>query len=320
MFSVFEKIKNFFKSKHMKRIAESSDTSKLFWLIKKEKDIGKIQCMLSNYVTVLSSDEILEIISKMPVKNRLDMLSSYKRYITPYDLSEFIVKKLDTDWKIKALNEFKDILDIFDIYKIFENISPDKRIEALDVIVDRLDSSNLADMIKKYVPYSQRKEAILKYDNQLDVFSKVGIIKKMPSNDIAEVLEKYKDILSSSNILEILDKVPSSKTEKVINVVKDKLTSSSLADIITYKALEKDRLNLLLECSDYIEPAMIADIIKNALDNENRKIAILHLKDKLDEKLIGEIVQYYLKDDKELIEQLKNNMYEEDYNYLKKIG
>lgn len=320
MFSVFEKIKNFFKSKHMKRIAESSDTSKLFWLIKKEKDIGKIQCMLSNYVTVLSSDEIIEIISKMPVKNRLDMLSSYKRYITPYDLSEFIVKKLDTDWKIKALNEFKDILDIFDIYKIFENISPDKRIEALDVIVDRLDSSNLADMIKKYVPYSQRKEAILKYDNQLDVFSKVGIIKKMPSNDIAEVLEKYKDILSSSNILEILDKVPSSKTEKVINVVKDKLTSSSLADIITYKALEKDRLNLLLECSDYIEPAMIADIIKNALDNENRKIAILHLKDKLDEKLIGEIVQYYLKDDKELIEQLKNNMYEEDYNYLKKIG
>lgn len=320
MFSVFEKIKNFFKSKHMKRIAESSDTSKLFWLIKKEKDIGKIQCMLSNYVTVLSSDEILEIISKMPVKNRLNMLSSYKRYITPYDLSEFIVKKLDTDWKIKALNEFKDILDIFDIYKIFENISPDKRIEALDVIVDRLDSSNLADMIKKYVPYSQRKEAILKYDNQLDVFSKVGIIKKMPSNDIAEVLEKYKDILSSSNILEILDKVPSSKIEKVINVVKDKLTSSSLADIITYKALEKDRLNLLLECSDYIEPAMIADIIKNALDNENRKIAILHLKDKLDEKLIGEIVQYYLKDDKELIEQLKNNMYEEDYNYLKKIG
>lgn len=320
MFSVFEKIKNFFKSKHMKRIAESSDTSKLFWLIKKEKDIGKIQCMLSNYVTVLSSDEILEIISKMPVKNRLDLLSSYKRYITPYDLSEFIVKKLDTDWKIKALNEFKDILDIFDIYKIFENISPDKRIEALDVIVDRLDSSNLADMIKKYVPYSQRKEAILKYDNQLDVFSKVGIIKKMPSNDIAEVLEKYKDILSSSNILEILDKVPSSKIEKVINVVKDKLTSSSLADIITYKALEKDRLNLLLECSDYIEPAMIADIIKNALDNENRKIAILHLKDKLDEKLIGEIVQYYLKDDKELIEQLKNNMYEEDYNYLKKIG
>ena len=320
MFSVFEKIKNFFKSKHMKRIAESSDTSKLFWLIKKEKDIGKIQCMLSNYVTVLSSDEILEIISKMPVKNRLDMLSSYKRYITPYDLSEFIVKKLDTDWKIKALNEFKDILDIFDIYKIFENISPDKRIEALDVIVDRLDSSNLADMIKKYVPYSQRKEAILKYDNQLDVFSKVGIIKKMPSNDIAEVLEKYKDILSSSNILEILDKVPSSKIEKVINLVKDKLTSSSLADIITYKALEKDRLNLLLECSDYIEPAMIADIIKNALDNENRKIAILHLKDKLDEKLIGEIVQYYLKDDKELIEQLKNNMYEEDYNYLKKIG
>ena len=320
MFSVFEKIKNFFKSKHMKRIAESSDTSKLFWLIKKEKDIGKIQCMLSNYVTVLSSDEILEIISKMPVKNRLDMLSSYKRYITPYDLSEFIVKKLDTDWKIKALNEFKDILDIFDIYKIFENISPDKRIEALDVIVDRLDSSNLADMIKKYVPYSQRKEAILKYDNQLDVFSKVGIIKKMPSNDIAEVLEKYKDILSSSNILEILDKVPSSKIEKVINVVKDKLTSSSLADIITYKALEKDRLNLLLECSDYIEPAMIADIIKNALDNENRRIAILHLKDKLDEKLIGEIVQYYLKDDKELIEQLKNNMYEEDYNYLKKIG
>lgn len=320
MFSVFEKIKNFFKSKHMKRIAESSDTSKLFWLIKKEKDIGKIQCMLSNYVTVLSSDEIIEIISKMPVKNRLDMLLSYKRYITPYDLSEFIVKKLDTDWKIKALNEFKDILDIFDIYKIFENISPDKRIEALDVIVDRLDSSNLADMIKKYVPYSQRKEAILKYDNQLDVFSKVGIIKKMPSNDIAEVLEKYKDILSSSNILEILDKVPSSKIEKVINVVKDKLTSSSLADIITYKALEKDRLNLLLECSDYIEPAMIADIIKNALDNENRKIAILHLKDKLDEKLIGEIVQYYLKDDKELIEQLKNNMYEEDYNYLKKIG
>lgn len=320
MFSVFEKIKNFFKSKHMKRIAESSDTSRLFWLIKKEKDIGKIQCMLSNYVTVLSSDEILEIISKMPVKNRLDMLSSYKRYITPYDLSEFIVKKLDTDWKIKALNEFKDILDIFDIYKIFENISPDKRIEALDVIVDRLDSSNLADMIKKYVPYSQRKEAILKYDNQLDVFSKVGIIKKMPSNDIAEVLEKYKDILSSSNILEILDKVPFSKIEKVINVVKDKLTSSSLADIITYKALEKDRLNLLLECSDYIEPAMIADIIKNALDNENRKIAILHLKDKLDEKLIGEIVQYYLKDDKELIEQLKNNMYEEDYNYLKKIG
>lgn len=320
MFSVFEKIKNFFKSKHMKRIAESSDTSRLFWLIKKEKDIGKIQCMLSNYVTVLSSDEILEIISKMPVKNRLDMLSSYKRYITPYDLSEFIVKKLDTYWKIKALNEFKDILDIFDIYKIFENISPDKRIEALDVIVDRLDSSNLADMIKKYVPYSQRKEAILKYDNQLDVFSKVGIIKKMPSNDIAEVLEKYKDILSSSNILEILDKVPSGKIEKVINVVKDKLTSSSLADIITYKALEKDRLNLLLECSDYIEPAMIADIIKNALDNENRKIAILHLKDKLDEKLIGEIVQYYLKDDKELIEQLKNNMYEEDYNYLKKIG
>ena len=320
MFSLFEKIKNFFKSKHMNRIAESSDTSKLFWLIKKEKDIGKIQSMLSNYATVLSSDEITEIISYMPLKDRLYLLSLYKRYITPYDLSEFIIRKLDTDWKIEALKEFKDILDLFDIYKIFENISPDKRIEALDTIVDRLDSSNLADMIKKYVPYSERKEALLRYSDLLDMLSKVAIIKKMPSNDIAEILEKYKDVLSSNNILEIIDKVPASKIEKVINIVKDKISPSNLSEIIIYKALEKDRLNLLLECSEYMDSATISDVIKNALNNENKKIALSCLKDKLDEKNIGEIIQYYLKDDEELIDLLKDNMYEEDYKYLKRIG
>lgn len=320
MFLFIEKIKNFFKSKHMNRIAESSDTSRLFWLIKKEKDIGNIQSMLSNYVTVLSSDEIIEIISRMPVRDRLYMATTYKKYITPYDLSEFIIKRLDTDWKIKALKEFKDVLDIFDIYKILENISPDKRIEAIDTIIDRLDSSNLSEMITKYVPFSERKEALLKYNDILDLFSKISIIKKMPSNDIVEVLEKYKDSLSSSNILEIIDKVPSSKVEKVLNVVKDRLAGSMLAEIITYKALEKDRLNLLLECSEYMDSAEIADAIKNALDGENRKFAITNLKDKLDEKHIGEIIQYYLKDDKELIEQLKDNMYEEDYNYLRKLG
>lgn len=69
-----------------------------------------------------------------------------------------------------------------------------------------------------------------------------------------------------------------------------------------------------------MDSATISDVIKNALNNENKKIALSCLKDKLDEKNIGEIIQYYLKDDEELIDLLKDNMYEEDYKYLKRIG
>ena len=315
-----EKIKNFFKKLHLKRIAESTDTNKIVWLIKKEKDIDKIQSMLSNYATVLTSSEIIGIIEKLPVVNRLDLLISYKKFITPYDLCEFIVKRLDTDRKIKALKEFREQLDLFDIFKVFENISPDRRQDALEVIIDRLDSCNLSEIIIRYIPFAERKEVLFKYEDSLDIISKVEIIKKMPSNDIVEAIEKYENILSKNNIMEILDAIPASKISKALKISKDKLLSSQIADIIIYKALEKDRLELLIDCADEMNPASITDVIKDSLSNEDKKSALLKLQDKLDEKHIAEVIQYYLKDDREIIELLQDKMYEEDVQYFKKIG
>ena len=320
MFWLVEKVKNFFSKLHMKRLSESSDTSKIAWLIKKEKDIDKIQSMLSSYATILSSLDLLEIISRLPVNKRLDELVKYKKYITPYDLSEFIVKKLDTNWKINALKEFKGQFDLFDIYKIFENISPDRRRDALDIISDRLDASSLSEIIRKYIPYAGRKDVLYKYEENIDVLSKVAIIKKMPSSDVVDAIERYKEELSKNNIMEILESIPSSKIPKVLNIAKDKLSSSQLSEIIIYKALEKDRLNLLLSCSDKMEPATISDVIKDSLNNDEKKTALLELKDNLDEKHIAEIIQYYLKDDNELIDLLENKMFDEDVQYFKKIG
>ncbi len=314
---IFEKIKAFFNRIYVKKLAVSLDTQRIVNLIKKEKDIKKVEEMLSNYSSVLTSLEFCDIISKYPMKSREELLLKFKKFITPYDLCDFLIKKLDTSHKLSSLGEFKYNLDLYDLYEVLENISPDKREEALDIIADRLDSYELSEVIQNYIPAYCRKDMLYKYESILDSISKVSVIKSMPSKDIIDALEKYKDEILPSHLSEILDNVNETNLLDALDKVSNNLTEVQIADFISYKLPEKQRLDALVKFSDLLTKGNICDIIKYSIDDvSDKKKALILLKDKIDEKHIAEIIQYYMIDDKELIEKLKDKLYEEDKIYF----
>ena len=306
---IIDIIKNFLNKIKIKRLPEAIDSDNVILLIKKEKNPENIKNILGNYISILTSSEIIDIVSKLPINDRMQTLLKYKEYIAPYDLSEFIIKKLDTERKIIALKEFQMQLDLYDIYNIFDNISPDRREEALDTIIDRFDGYAISEIIQKYIPFRQRKNILYKYEDIIDSISKVSIILKMPVEDKIEVAEKYANEISKINMAETI-------SDSTIKFAKN-MSMAQISDIIMYNIPENRRKETLINISDYLSSGVISDIIKYSLKNEDRKDAIIALREKLNEKHIAEIIQNFLKDDIELINMLKEKMDIEDVIYFK---
>ncbi len=314
---IIDIIKSFLNKIKLKRLPEATNSDNVILLIKKEKNPEKIKDILGNYMLYLTSYEIIDIISKLPINDRIETLLKYRKYITPYDLSDFIVKKLDTNRKMIALKEFQMQLDLYDIYNIFDNISPDRREEALDSIIDRFDSYAVSDIIKKYIPFKQRKNLLYKYEDIIDSISKASIILQMPVKDKLEATEKYINEISKINLLEIVTSFPEKNISEATIKFAQKLSMTQISDIIIYNIPEDNRKDTLIKVSEYLNSSIISDIIKYCLKNEERREVLIELKEKLDEKNIAEIVQYFLKDDIELINILKDKMYTEDVMYFK---
>lgn len=287
----FLKLKNILFKNKMKRISSESNSEKIIKIALKEKNPDRIMELLSNTGFSLTSEEISRIIEKLPINRRVEAMRIAKRYLTPYDLFEMINHKLDTSNKLLALNEFQNQLDLYDIYKIFDNLSPDKRTEALNMCIDRFDSFSLGELVKLYIPLSERAEILDKYNQLIDSYSKADILKKLIPDETIKGLEKYAGELSSNNIFEIITALPNNNVFFALEVSYQYLIPNQIKDIIMYYIPEYKRLEILEICSDRLDISNITDIINNSIPEKDREEAIIKLIDKLDLNHIEEIVQ-----------------------------
>ena len=315
---LFEKIRDFFRKFKIKKLPAGEEINPGLLALREEKNPDTIEAMLPEYVHSLSSSEVLELIAKMPVKRRLFMLDTYKKYITPYELASFVSSKLDQDEKVKALQEFQYNFDLYDVYNVLDNISPDRRVEAVDRIIDRLDTYSLAEVIKNYVPLVDRKDMMFKYADRLDQFSKAAIIEKMLPEDILDVIEKYKDEFTQTILFEVVKALPENRIAVGLGMCQDKLDDSQVAEIIMYMVPEKQRLKSLFEVANRLKSATMADIIRCSLSDRDKKLAVLRLKYYMEDEHVAEIVQNHMSTDSEMIEKLKDKMLLEDLVYFRK--
>lgn len=315
---LFEKIKDFFRRFTRKQLPAGSEVNPSVLAIKAEKNIDTIEAMMPECVQMLTSSEIVELIAKFPIKRRFFMLDTYRKYITPYELSSFIARKLDQESRLNALQAFQYSLDLPDILNILDNVSPDRRVEALDRIIDRLDAYSLSEVIKNYIPLVDRKDIMIKYEDILDQFSKASIVEKLQPDDILDVIEKYKNDFTKTILFDVVRSLPENKIAVGLGMCQDRLTDSQVAEIIMYSIPEKQRLKSLFEVADRLKSATIADIIRCSLSERDKKLAVLRLKYNMEDEHIAEIVQNHMSTDTEMIEKLKDKMLLEDLVYFRK--
>lgn len=312
----FVKLKNILFKNKTKRLPSESDTEKVIKLALKEKNPDRILEILNNTGYSLTSSEITSLIENLPISKRVSGMKVAKRYITPYDLFELINKKLDTNNKIIALEEFQNQLDLYDIYTIFDNLPPDKRTESLEKCIDRFDSVSLGEMIKLYIPLVERADNLYKYEELIDSYSKVDIIKKILPKETLTALEKYKNEISHNNIADIITNLPSNNTFEALSICYDKLTMNEIRDIIMYNIPEFQKLKALKCCAKKLNISIITDIIKYSISENEKEYAILDLADLLDISHIEEIVQD-LKVSSVFLEVLSTKFVKDDIKSLK---
>ncbi|MBR3152558.1 MAG: hypothetical protein IKF52_03010 [Clostridia bacterium] len=287
----FARIKNIFFKKKMKRLVAGPDPDKTAQIALKERNPDKILEILNNSSYILTSEEITTLISRLPIKRRVEGMKIAKNYLMPYNLFELINYKLDNLSKVEALSEFQDDIDLYEIYEIFNNMAPDRRVAALEKCIDRFDPSSLGELIEVYIPISERGDMLYKYDSLIDPFSKAAIIMKMIPDESIEALKKYCTEINSSNICYIISSLPSTHVEGALRVSYNQLNSNQIRNIIMYNVPEKQRLNLLEICSDKLDIAARTDIIRYGIPEKEIENAVTTLADYLDKEHVSGIVE-----------------------------
>jgi hypothetical protein len=285
-------------------------------LIKKEKDPIKVLEILKNNYKELQSYEIVQIISNLPLKNRVEGIEIAQKYITPYDLYDISLKKLDYRGKIEILEKFQTRLDLEDIFQLFNNLPPDQRTNALDKCIDRFESCSLAEVIQKYVPLYERLDCLNKYEDKLDSFSKATIIKNLDSQRKIEALRKYSKELNRTDLYDIICETETSKITEVLDVVYSILTPQQISDIIQYYIPDNKKLDTLYKCCYKLDSSTISDLIKFVIPKEQKEEALISLQNRMKSNNIGEIVQFFVKS-KKVLDKVKNNLDPEDIEYFK---
>lgn len=315
---LFNIIKNFFlKSKVKKLPAQSYETEKIVLLALKEKDSEKVLEILRKYCFDMTSDSIVHIIIHLPMKKRIEGIEIAQKFITPYDLAELSLKKLDYNGKITVLEKFQNRLDLDDIYKLFNNIPPDKRVYALKKCVDRFDSFALSKIIKKYIPLYDRLDCLNTYHLKLDGSSKANIIKVLDADRKSSALKLYEKEINKVDLFDIVCESEPDKIPDVLNMVYSSLTCKQISDIIQFYVPEKRKLETLYKCCYKLDSSTISDLIKFTIPEEQKEEALISLQNRMKSNNIGEILQFCVKSANAL-QKVKHNLDSEDVEYFQK--
>lgn len=313
---LFEKIKSIFFKNKVKALPEASiETEKVVLLAVKEREPEKVLDILRTYCFEMNSNSIVHIIAHLPMKRRVEGIEIAQKYITPYDLSDLALRKLDYNGKICVLEKFQNRLDLEDMYQLFNNIPPDQRVRALKKCVDRFDSFALSEIIKKYMPLYDRLDCLNLYHTRLDGSSKANIIKELDADRKFTALSKYQKELNKTDLYDIVCSTETDRIPDVLNVVYNSLTSKQISDIIQYYVPEKRKLETLYKCCYRLDSSTISDLIKYTVPEEQKEEALISLQNRIKSNNIGEILQFCVKSANAL-KKVQHNLDSEDVEYF----
>ncbi len=316
--NLFERIKRiFFKEKIKVLPSEAMDIQKIVLYAIREKNPENVLEILRNNSFSMKSSDIIQIIGHLPMKYRIEGIEISNRYITPYDLSELALKKLDYTGKIDILEKFQFRLDFDDINKLFNAIPPDQRSNALKKCIDRFDSFAIADVIKNYIPLYERLDALNMYRSKLDKFSKATIIESLDSDKKILALELYAKELSQKDLADIVCRTENNRMADVLNVVYQYLSCNQIAEIIQYYIPEKRKLEMLYKSCYKLDSAVISDLIKFSIPEESREEALIALQNRMKKTNVGEVLQFCTKS-MNVFKKVQHNLDLEDVEYFKK--
>lgn len=317
MMNLFERIKRiFFKEKTKALPSEATDIQKIVLLATRERDSKKVLEILTNHASFMKSSDIIQIISHLPMKDRIEAIRISNKYITPYDLAELSVKKLNYEGKIQILQEFDNRLDLEDIYQLFNSITPDQRFNALQKCIDRFDSFGIAEIIDRYIPLYERLDALNMYRYNLDGSAKAAIIQNMDDDRKITALKTYAKEINKTDLEDIVCNTKEDKIPDVLNVVYNYLSAQQIADIIRYNVSEKRKLEMLYKCCYKLDSAIISDLIKFTVPKESREEALVALQNRMDKTNVGEVFQFCTKS-LSVFKKIQHNLDPEDVEYFK---
>ena len=263
----------------------------------------------------MQSHEIADVIKKLPKEYKIQAIEVAQKHLTPFDLAEIAIKDLNQQDKIEVINKFQNRLDIEDIYQLFNNITPDQRLNTLKKCVDRFDSSTLAELIKKYIPLYERLDTLNLYHNKLDNSSKAIIIDSLDSERKIMALKQYGKELNKTDLNEIVCNTEKEKVFSILSVIYNDISSNQIEDIITFYIPEQEKLAALYMCCNRLNSSTISDIIKFSIPEEQKEEALVSLQNRIKRNNVGEIIQFCIKS-KDVLNKVKDNLYPEDYEYF----
>lgn len=311
----FEKLKRIFLKNKTKYLTSGTDTEKIIVLAKKEKNPEKVLDILQNNIKDLSSSEISQIIINLPISRRTEAIEIAQKYITPYDLYDISIKKLDYNGKLEVLKKFQHRLDLEDIFGLFNNLPPDQRKNALDTCIDRFDSFGISEIITKYIPLYEKLDCLNTYHEKLDSFSKASIISSLNTERKILALRQYEKELNKTDLNDILCETENDKISEVFDIVYGSLTPNQIEDIIQYHIPEEQKLPALYKTCNKLSSATISDIIKFSIPESQKEEALITLQYRIKSNNIGEIIQFCIKS-KDILSKVQNNLDPEDLEYF----
>ena len=279
------------------------------------KDPDSVIGYLRQNVAELESSEIAEMIEKLPQGRRIEAVEIAQKHLTPFDLSDITVNKLSAEEKIEVLDKFDFRLDLEDIYAIFDNLTPDQRLNALKKCVDRFDSISLAELIMKYMPLYERLDCLNLYHDRLEESSKALIIESLDPDRKISALKQYGKTLNKTDLNDIIRNTPKERVFSVLSVVYNDISSNQIEDIITFFVPEKEKLAALYMCCNRLNSSTISDLIKYTIPEDQKEEALVALQNRIKSNNIGEILQFYVKS-LNALKKVQHNLDKEDVEYF----
>lgn len=263
----------------------------------------------------MPSNEISELINKLPVERKVEAVEIAQKHLTPYDLADITINGLPQEGKIEVLEKFQNRLDLEDIYRIFDNITPDQRTNALKKCVDRFDSISLAELIETYIPLYERLDCLDLYNDKLDESSKALVIRTLDGDRKIIALKKYGKSLNKTDLKDIVCNTEEDKVFNVLSVVYNDITSNQIEEIITLHVKDEEKLAALYMCCNRLNSSTISDIIKFSIPDEQKEEALVSLQNRMKSNNIGEILQFYVKS-LNALKKVQGNLDKEDLEYF----
>ncbi len=311
----FERIKQILFGKKNKAISTGIDVEAIIKAIKSEKDSDAALNIIRNYVYVLSSADLIQLILALPQNAQIKGIEIAQKHITPYDLYELTIKKLNYKSKIDVLEKFHDKLDLEDIFGIFNSLVPDQRSAALDKCIEHFDSLGISEIICNYIPLYERLECLNKYHDLLDGFSKANIISKLDTERKIEALKLYVKEINKTDLNTIIVDSEPSKMSELLDIAYNYLTTKQIYDIIQLHIPSEKKLETLYKCCSQLNSSTISDLIKYSIPEEQKGDALIALQNRIKSNNIGDILQFCIQG-KKVLEKVKHNLDAEDLEFF----